>query len=713
MQLSVHRLLAGVALATMALVASEALAAATDADTNASTDQNGLQEIVVSAQKRIERQQDVPLSISVVSGDELAQRGVTDVASLPQTVPALRITYAGTFVQPTIRGVGSQVALPGLPQNIPTYVDGYYVPDPAADNFNLVDISSVSVLKGPQGTLFGYNSTGGAIQITTRDPQQETTGLARIGFESYDHVTTQVYGTTGLTDTLAVDTAASFDHSDGYVKNIYTHDADFSEYSDWYVRSKVKWTPVDGVSFVLAYSHIFDDNPITQDVVARNRETVTIGIPGVLIPTDPKEVAISTPSYSRLISDSYTLTSKFNLGFADLTSYTGYRTDTEDQALDYDSTAPSVNGSAWDVPDKTTTQELDLTSKPGGRFNWVVGGFYLHAVDSYDYNTNGNPVFTSKNSTDSWAVFADGTYQVMDNLYFTAGTRYTTDHPWVAFNLIPLKFAENGGTNFDNDSSRAVVRYQLTPDSNVYGSFTQGYKSGGLPASDFSLVPVEPEKIDAYEVGYKLATSAIRFNTAAYYYNYKDVQVTTYEFFSSTVANAAAAHIYGLDADLTLQVTKDFDFTLSGAYNHSRYASFPNASAWTQNLNPASPNYGVISQIGYDATGATVERAPTFSGSLSADYGFNLAGGRMVLFGNLFYTTKYYFDVAHQAPQDAYALLSLRATWTDPTKRYDLSLYGTNVTNTKYYLTSYIDPSSFRSVYGPPAMVGGSVTYHF
>ena len=712
----VNHLLAGAVFAALSIAASRPAAAATDTDAAGASSSEGagsLGEIVVTAQKRAERQEDVPVSISIVSGDALFQRGVDDVASLPQSVPALRITYAGTFVQPTIRGIGSQVALPGLPQNIPTYVDGYYVPDPAADNFNLVNTESVSVLKGPQGTLFGYNSTGGAIQITTRDPQQETSGLVRAGYASFNHLSTAFYGTTGLTDTLAVDTAAAFDRSDGYDKNIYTGDKNFGEYSDWYVRSKVKWTPVDGVSFLLAYYHNFNDNPFTQDVVARNRETVSIATPGALIPAGPREVAISTPSYSRLISDSYTLTSKFNLGFADLTSYTGYRTDTEDQALDYDASAPAVNGSAWTVPDKTTTQELDLTSKSGGRFNWVLGGFYMHAVDSYDYRTNGNPVFTSKNSTDSWAAFADGTYQVLDDLYFTAGTRYTTDHPWVAFDLIPLSFAEKGGVNFDNVSSRGVLRYKLTPDSNVYGSFTQGYKAGGLPASDFSLVPVKPEKINAYEVGYKVAQNAIRFNAAAFYYDYKDVQVTTYQFFGSTVANAASVHIYGLDADLTLQVTPDFDFTLSGAYAHARYENFPDASAWSQNLNPASPAYGVISQVGYDATGLPVERAPSFSGSLSANYGLDVASGRLVLNGNLFYTTKYYFDVAEQAPQNAYAVLNLRATWTDPTKHYDVSVFGTNVTNTKYYISSFIDPSAFRSVYGQPAMFGGNVTFHF
>lgn len=674
-----------------------------------------LQEVVVTAEKRKEKSVDVPISVSTVSGSQLEASGITDVQDVPQAVPALRITYSGTFVQPTIRGIGSQVALPGLPQNIATYVDGYYVPDPAADNFDLVNTTSVSVLKGPQGTLFGYNATGGAIQVTTSDPEQTPSFLARVGVSSYDEESDAFYGTTGLTSDLAVNLATSFDHGDGYVTNLYDNNSDAGEFSEWYVRPKLLWTPTDGISFLFAYSHDYDNNPMTQNVVARNSDTIGIAVPGNVIVTTPEVVDLNAPSYARLTSDSYTLTSKFDLDFAGLTSYTGYRKDTIAQALDYDATPAALNGSAWTVPDTTFTQELDLASKGQGPLNWVAGAFYMRYTDSYDYNTNNTPIFNSKNTTESYAGFANVTYEIAPNLYLTGGGRYSIDKPSVYFDLIPYDLAEGGDTQFHNFSGRGVVRYQLTPGSNVYASFTQGYKAGGLPASAFSLVPVKPETIDAYEVGYKTAGSWIRADVAAFYYNYKNIQVTTYGAGGQSITvNAALAHSYGVDGDVTMQATEHLNFTLNAGYTHAYYVNFPDATATSQDVNPASPTFGTISLVPFNATGQPVERTPRFSGSIAANYGFDIPGGsHMALNANLFYTQHFNFDVAGQLPQNSYGLVNVRATWTDRSGHFDLSAYANNLGNTAYYISSFTDPYASRSVFGAPRIIGGSVTYHY
>jgi iron complex outermembrane recepter protein len=694
---------------------SAATASANNSNTAATPTQGMLQEVVVTAEKRKERAVDVPISVTTVTGTKLDASGITQELDLPQLVPSLRLTYSGTFVEPTIRGIGSQVALPGLPQNIATYVDGYYVPDPAADNFNLINTTSVSVLKGPQGTLFGYNATGGAIQITTADPQQTPSFMARTGVASYNDASDAFYGTTGLTSDLAVNLATSFEHGDGYIDNLYDDNKDAGEFTDWYIRPKVLWTPTDDMSFLFAYAHDYDNNPITQDVVPRNGETIGIAVPGTEIVTTPGVVDLNAPTYARITSDSYTLTSKFNLGFAGLTSYTGYRKDTVAQGLDYDATPAALNGSAWTVPDTTFTQELDLASQTSGPLNWVGGAFYMHYTDSYDYNTNSTPIFNSKNTTDSYAVFANVTYEIAPKLFLTGGGRYSIDRPSVYFDLIPYSLAESGDTEFHNFSGRGVLRYELTPASNVYASFTQGYKAGGLPASAFSLIPVQPETIDAYEVGYKLATGRVHASVATFFYNYKNIQVTTYGAGgASDTVNAALAHSYGVDGDLAVQVTQDLELTLNGGFTHAYYVSFPNATATSQNLNPASPGFGTISLVPFDATGLPTERTPRFSGSIGADYGFSvIGGGRVVLNANLFYTTHFNFDVAGQLPQNAYGLVNLRATWTDPSGHFDVSAYANNVGNTAYYIQSFTDPYASRATFGAPRIIGGSVTYHY
>ena len=652
-------------------------------------------EIVVTAQKRSERLQDVPISISAVTGTALQEKSLTQVSQLSQSVPALRIDYAGNTIQPTIRGVGSQVAGPGFYSNIPFYVDGYYIPSPTSSDLDLVNIASVNVLKGPQGTLFGYNATGGAIQIATLDPTQRLTALARASFASYNKASAAAYVAGGLAPGLSMLVAGSYDHGTGFITNIVTGDKHVGRFTHWSGRAKLKWDPNSDVHFTLAYGHTDVNDPYANNTNARDGQTIGVIIPGNIIATQRGQISNNAPNFVRLKTNSYTLTSRFNLGFADLTSYTGFRTDKVSQGLEYDDTPANIFAAQWTIPDKTFTQEVNLTSKGSGRFNWVLGAFYMHTQNVYNYfisnpsSPDGTgapfiPLFTSKNTNRSYALFADGTYEVVDKLFLTVGGRYSWDNPHLSFNLFPASLTGDGGVKFRNFSPRAVIRYMITPHSNVYGSFTKGYKAGTLPGSSFSLVPVKPETIDAFEVGYKIANHLVRFNVAGYYYNYKDIQVTAYGASGTSITrNAAAAHIYGLDGDLSLQLSREFDVTLSGAYTHARYQSFRDAIGFVQDLNATHPTFGQFQNVNIDATGFPVQRTPEFSGSIGANYHTRIAGGKLALNGNLFYSSKFYFDAVKQLPQKAYELLNLKATWTDPSDRFDLSVFGTNITNTK------------------------------
>ena len=726
-QYSFRMALFGSALTGMVLIAGQSVAADTTTGGAATSDKTSgsIAEIFVTAEKRSEKLQDVPISISSITGVALEAKGIAQVAGLPETVPALRIDYAGNTVQPTIRGVGSQVAGPGLISNVGVYVDGYYIPSPTASDINFVNITSVNVLKGPQGTLFGYNATGGAIQITTPQPEKTASGFARVGYGSHNDINGAFYGTTGIGETLAFNVTASYDGGDGYITNIVSGDKKAGKYDSWSIRPKLLFSPSDSVSFLLAYSHSYTNDPWTQNTIARNGQTIGSIVPNNTIATDRGQVSNNAPNFMHLTSESTTLTSIFNFDFADLASYTGYRTDAVSQGLEYDDTPANIYAAEWANPDSTFTQELDLTSKRGGKLQWVVGAFYMDLKDIYRYSTNsavspsgtGDPfnlLFTSKNDTKSTAVFADATYQVADNVFLTAGGRYSHDKPCLSFDLIPFGLVGSGCATFTNFSPRAVVRYQLDPQSSVYGSYTAGYKSGALPGSAFSFVPVLPEKIAAIEVGYKIATGSVQFNVAGYFYNYKDIQVTAYGPGGTSITrNAAAAHNYGLDGDLTWKVTPDFGLTLSAAYTHARYQSFSNAIGFQQNLTPTSPSYGQFGVFNVNADGFPVQRTPNFATSVGANYGINVAGGRLVLNANLFYSSKFYFDSVQQLPQDSYSLLNLRGTWTDGSGRYSVSLFGTNVTGEKYFAQNFTDTFGSRAVYGPPTLVGGTLTVHF
>ncbi|MGE4430930.1 MAG: TonB-dependent receptor [Sphingobium sp.] len=692
-----------------------------DAPATQAADVNEINEIVVTAQKRSERLQDVPISISAVTNETLEKQSISQVSQISMSVPAIRIDFSGNTVQPTIRGVGSAIAGPGTNSNIPTYIDGYYIPNPVATDLNLINIESLSVLKGPQGTLFGRNATGGALQVTTRKPQHDTTVLARIGYARFSHITTGVYGSTGLTDTLAVDLAASYETGDGFKRNIVTGDSNVGRFRKWAVRAKALWEPADGVSFLVAYGHSYSDDPSPNMVNAREGMSAGALIPGTVVASGRRDVSNTRPNFDILKTDSITLTSSFDLGFADLTSYTGYREENDYQGFDYDASAAEIQAAIWTIPEKTFTQEINLTSKPGGRFNWVLGAFYLYNSSEYHYNLAAGGadyfrLFDSRNKTNSYAVFADGTYEVMDKLFVTVGGRYSVDKPEVAFDLYAVDpaLSDAGKKKFTNFSPRAVVRYEITPRSSVYASYTKGYKSGILPASSFSTIAVDPEKIDAFEVGFKTASGPLRFNLASFYYKYKDVQVAS--FFGqgvSVIRNAASAEIYGVDGELSYDVTPDLNLFANVAWTHADYDKFPNAIGYQQDLDPTSPNYSTFQPVNIDASGYQVLRSPRLAFNVGGNYGFDLAGGRMALNANYFHTSKFYFDAVEQFGQKAYGLLNLRATWTDPTDRFDLSVFGTNVTDTKYITQTLPDTVAIRQAYGEPAVIGASMTFRY
>ncbi len=726
------------ALAGTLLLATAPALAQTEASANAAAAVDSTEIILVTAQKRSEALEDVPISIAAVSAEKLQSSGIQMVRDLPMAIPALRVNYAGTFVLPTIRGVGSIVSLPGLVQNIATYVDGFYIPTASASNFELVNVESVNVLKGPQGTLFGANATGGAIMINTKKPQQEFSGLVRAGYGSYNNVKTAAYVTGGLTEGIAASIAGSYERGDGYVTNVFDGNDKVAKFKKWAIRPQLLIEPTDDLSILLAYEHTYTNDPGTQMVVARNG--VSVGSPifphnagSQLVFDSPKRISQDYPGQAIRETDAFTAKIQYDAGFADITSYTGYRTDEIFQALDYD--ASTVNAGAtsrrWTVPDSTFTQELNITSNGDSRFNWVLGAFYLHFEDDYSFNVSLDNVnffeaFASHNYANSYAAFAEGTYEVIDDLYLTVGGRYTHDKPCVTY--INPAVLGTGCVTFKDFATRAVARYELTPSSNIYFSFSQGYRSGGMPASAFTADPanaVKPEHIDAYEVGFKTASRGLRLNVAAFFYDYTDIQVTSYlDGGLSRTINAGRSHIYGLDADLSYRVTDDLTVTLAGTLTDARYTDFgryeadgtcTNCAGFFEFVtNPLDPRYGTIDASNpIPVTGFDVERTPTFAGSASVDYGFDLAEGRMVLNANLFYTQKYFFDAAHQLFNPSHTLVNLRATWTDPSDHFDVSVYAKNVLNEKYFRSNFNDPLASRAVYAEPVTFGGSVSYRW
>lgn len=756
----------------MGLAVSAAMPATALAQSVASeeaAEQNSDPEIVVTAQRREERQVDVPISVANLSAAQLETANVQQLADITKITPGVRFDQAGGFFQPTIRGVGTAVTTSGGGGNVGIYIDGFYSPNPLATNTQLLNVRSIQVLKGPQGTLFGRNTTGGAILIQSADPSTEPDAEAKVSYGRYNELRAQGYATMGISENVAIDVEGLYARGDGWQRDISNGGRRVGDYENWSVRLGLKADFGENVSFLLRYQHsetndprpllvssYFNPNPIAQDPVRSGQPFYAA--PGTFT-FNPDEVASGpVPEFQRSRSDVIQGTIKADLGFANLTSYTQYRKEVVDASLELDFSAavnslspgPEIFQLGLPNDNYTVTQEFLLTSKPGARLQWTAGLFYLENRDTYITHIDnfGNTPATrirlggSSTTTKSYAAFLDATYEITPQLFLTAGARYAHDAVEdLYFNtrFLAPSFVRNGqtiaapggeaevpGISSNRLTPRAVIRYKPNDRSSIYASYTRGYKAalvdvGGScqNAPAFQCNPVRPEIIDAFEVGYKYNDRGLSFELSAFYYDYKDLQVSLFEAGTAKIVNAAKSRIYGLDGQVRYRVSDAFEINAGAAYTHARYVEFKNAPIYTPctavapaatcQAPAAAGGFGGISflVLGQDLRDVTMQRTPEFTGNIGARYRADLGGGRLTLSGNLFYSSSFFFGPSGvQFPQKGFETLSLRAEWRDPSERFSIAAYGDNVTNNRYLTQVQYNNFSIGSNWSKPVTYG-------
>ncbi|MCX7676425.1 MAG: TonB-dependent receptor plug domain-containing protein, partial [Alteraurantiacibacter sp.] len=346
--------------------------------------------ITVIAQRREEASVNVPITVTTLGSDALATANVEELSDIAKMTPALRFDFAGGYFQPTIRGVGTPVTSAGSQGNVGIYVDGFYSPNPLATDFDVINVQSIQVLKGPQGTLFGRNTTGGAILVQTADPSTETSGMAKFSYGRFNEMRGQAYATFGLSDAVAVDLLGQYRRGDGWQRNI-SNNRRVGEYENWNVRIGLWAQLSDKVEMLLRYAHGSVDDPSPLLVASYRDNEIGAGHPYYAQPGQftfrKNEVATGThPSdqeYFRSNSDTLQLTIRADLGFADLTSYSQYRNEKVDSSIELDYSGVEYIQLGLPNDNETWTQELLLTSKPGPRLQWTAGLFYFQNRDTY------------------------------------------------------------------------------------------------------------------------------------------------------------------------------------------------------------------------------------------------------------------------------------------------------------------------------------------
>ena len=694
-------------------------------------------EIIVTAQRRAERSVDVPISVTALGADQLATANVQDLSDISRITPSLRFDNAGAFAQPTIRGVGTANTTSGGGANVGIYVDGFYSPNPLAADSQLMNVRAIEVLKGPQGTLFGRNTTGGAILIQTADPSEETSGRVKASYGRFNEAKLQGYATTGIAEGVAVDIEGMYRRGDGFVTNIVDGNDKVGQFENWSVRAGLK-LDFGPASLLLRYQHGEIDDP-TPLMAASYRDPVlglltpSLALPASAFTTDRNQVAQDQPTYLRSKSDLLQATFKVDLDFADLTSYTQFRSERTDQSMNLDNTAAAIFQLGLPVDSTTFSQELLLTSKPGTPLQWVGGLFYFNNRDIWQTYID-TPAARiryagSGTVTEGYAAFLDATYEVSSQLFVTVGARYAHDRVDDAY----YNTAFSGGARVyvpsisgDRVTPRVVLRYKPSEESSVYASFTRGYKAAlidvGGTCQNFVNIPtpqnptgagftcnnIKPEKIDAYEVGFKYDDRRLSLDLSAFYYDYRNLQVSLFLAGTANIINASKSQIYGLDGSIRYEMFDGFQVSAGASWIHARYKDFDLAPIYFRNA-------GGALDVRFDAIdNVAMQRTPEFTGNIGARYRIEVGGGRLELSGNLYYTSKFFFGPSGiQFPQKAYEVVSARAQWTDPSDRYSIALWGDNLTNSRYLTAVQYNTFGMGANWSTPTTYGVEVGVKF
>ncbi|MBV1688941.1 TonB-dependent receptor [Novosphingobium sp. G106] len=682
---------------------------------NAEVDAQG-GEIVVTAQRREEKLRDVPISVTALSGKAIEQSGVSNGLSLGQITPGLNFQGNGSTIQPAIRGVTSTGSNPGDAANVAIYVDGVYQPVQFSNFLELVDIQSIEVLKGPQGTLFGRNATGGAITVATRKPSFNTTATVKLSYARYNEVNAQAFVSGGLSDKVAVSLAANYRTDDGFRRDLITN-AKLAKTQIFSTRGKALFQISDDFSalFSADYTDSKDNTTFAGQPLAGN--TATASSPGVVLATRPNTAALNLVPVLNVEGGGGSMRLEWAKSGVTVSSLTAYRHYTSLQQPDSDVSNIPLSLSRLDYKTDTWSQEFNLASAGDGPLSWI-GGLFLFddkqklILQSFTGAASTRVLLNDvKTHTESAALFGEINYAVTDRLTLIGGLRYSIDRiDYVGANNGAVPVSPPAKT-FRSLTPRASIRYELAPRTNVYFTYSKGYKAGvfGTSTPSPTIPPVNPEKIDAYEMGIKGDAGILSYSAAAYRYDYKDLQFQAFGATSlqSVLQNAATARING--AELNASITPFSGFSISGglSYVDAKYSKFVGAQAFIPRAGGGNDSLKI------DASGNRVIRTPEWSGNVGATLEVPIGDSKLRFSGNAFFSGTVYYDVSNRTRQKPYDVINASAAFVLPGDQLELEVFGTNLTDSKYFTSLLVSGLADNVNFARPATYGARLTYRY
>lgn len=687
-----------------------------------------VEEIVVTAQKKVENLQRVPIAITALSGDMAAAAGVRTSEDLNAVTPGLNLGRSSGGAVILLRGVGALTSQAGQDASVPLFVDGVYQMSSASALLAFNNIERVEVLKGPQGTLYGRNASGGAINIVTRTPSQDTAAEMEFGYGNYDTVEGRFYGTTGLAQNVAMDLALYYSYQGkgwGTNRNL---GEEVGKRKDFSARSKLLLEPGDTTRITIAGNYSKGSGSTGTNYRPVDSTSAPTGQQG--FPYGFYDTQGSRP-FTGNEQGGISAHIDQEVGNLSLVSISAWQKARRKEFADLDTVEPQIIDYYFTQNTEAFTQEVQLQSDQNERLRWIVGAFFLKSKEGYEpfvLEGLGVPPFATitqgynYQKTTSYAAFGQATADLTDTTRLTAGVRYTIDKRSVRAVSTGEFAGEAPGSGsvsifdvraretFKKPTWRIGIDHDLAEDTMAYFTYSRGFKSGIFNLSAPDTPAVRPEVLDAFELGLKstLFDRRLRFNASTFYYSYKDIQAANIVGGQQFLRNAAKAEIYGVDVDLEASVTSQLTLRAAAEYLHARYKKFEGAPFTVPN--PNFP-YGNTQFVG-DASGNRIPRAADWSVNLAGDYTVPLAWGELGFNVNYAFSNGWKWEADNRAEQKPFHIVNAQIRLAMSEDRFAVRLWARNLLAEKYYAQVQAAVGDL-GVPAPPRTYGVSVSTKF
>ncbi|NVJ70841.1 MAG: TonB-dependent receptor [Alphaproteobacteria bacterium] len=715
-----------------------------------------LEEIQVTARRREESLQDVPIAVTAFSANDLAMRGAADITDIAQVAPSVTLEPSratNSTLTAFIRGVGQQDPLAGFEQGVALYLDDVYMARPQGTLLDIYDVERIEILRGPQGTLYGRNAVGGAIKYVTKRLSDEPEFGLKLSYGSYNQIDAVAKGSVPVSDKVRIGATVASLNRDGFGENLTTG-ADNYNKEILAARASIELLPSDDLFIRISADYTDDDS----NAVAGYRP-----YPGAVSGTPVTDSVYDTyagateHASTAGIDGNNEVTSKGIQGSIEwnaseaitLKSITAYREDYTESVIDFDSLAVDDFDAPVIYDNNQFSQELQLLYN-SDKISGVFGFYYLDAYAANDFDVVlgqlGRVAFGSELTaytggvvdTKAWSLFADVTYDFSEKMALSLGGRYTHDKR--SADIFRANYLNGNSPFFGNDaaiflaassdfeaertfkdfSPRIALDYQLSDDALLYASFSRGFKAGSFDPRGANLTSPEveegfdPETLDSYEMGLKSTwmDGRARTNIALFYSDYKDMQIPgslpidtdgdgTNDGFVGTVTNAGKATIKGIEFEGSFLLNEHF--TLQTSLN----ILDAEIKEWLLN------GENVADQ-------REVQNTPEFMSFVGLNYNTDVKSGTLNVNANWSHkgSIVQFETPVPEIDQDAYDIFNASIVWTSESGKYTFGVHGKNLFDKQYKTAGYNFPTlglenNITTFYGPPRTVTATLEVRF